>query len=211
MVLEDHYVYVKKTTEGIMFLTLYVDDMLLAGNNIEMIQTTQKWLLSIFEMKVMGKARYVLSVEISRNRSNKLLGLIQEAYINKILECFRMHYSKPMDTPVEKGLTLSLDQCPKTYKEKERMSNVPYTSAIGSLMYVMLCTRPDICYAIGLVSRYQSNLGPAHWQAVKRIFRYLRGTSDLVLCYQNWDLRLRGCLDADWDGDLDSLLELMIL
>ena len=96
MVLEDHYVYVKKTTEGIMFLTLYVDDMLLAGNNIEMIQTTQKWLLSIFEMKVMGKARYVLSVEISRNRSNKLLGLIQEAYINKILECFRMHYSKPV-------------------------------------------------------------------------------------------------------------------
>ena len=94
-----------------------------------------------------------------------------------------MHYSKPVDTPVEKGLTLSLDQCPKTDKEKERMSNVPYASAVGSLMYAMLCTRPDICFAVGLVSRYQSNSGLTHWQTVKRIFRYLR-TSDLVLCYQ---------------------------
>ena len=70
----------------------------------------------------------------------------QEAYINKILECFRMHYSKPVDTPVEKGLTLSLDQCPKTDKEKERMSNVPYVSAVGSLMYAMLRTRPDMLF-----------------------------------------------------------------
>ena len=111
----------------------------------------------------MGEARYVLGVEIFINRFKELLGLSQEAYINKILEQFRMHYSKPMDTPVEKGLTLSIDQCPKTDKEKERMSNVPYASAIGSLMYAMLCTRPDICFAVGLVSRYQSNPGLAHW------------------------------------------------
>jgi len=73
-----------------------------------------------------------------------------------------MHYSKCVGTPVEKGLTLSLDQCPKTDKEMERMNNVPYASAIGSLMYVMLCTQLDTCFAVGLVSRYQSNPGPAH-------------------------------------------------
>jgi len=145
MVSEDHCVYVKKTTEGFVFLTLYVDDILLAGNNMEMIQTTKKWLSSIFEMKDMGEARYVLGVEIFRNRAKKLLDLSQEAYINKILERFRMHYSKLVDTPVEKGLTLSIDQCPKIDKEKERMSNVPYASAIQSLMYAMLCTRPNIC------------------------------------------------------------------
>ena len=65
----------------------------------------------------MGEVRYVLGVEISQNRSKKFLVLSQEAYVNKILECFRMHYSKLVDTPVEKGLTLSLDQCPKTDKE----------------------------------------------------------------------------------------------
>ena len=197
MVSEDHCVYVKKTTKGIMFLTLYVDDILLAGNNMEMIQTTKQWLSSVFEMKDMGEARYVLGVEIIRNRSKKLLGLSQEAYINKILERFRMHFSKPVDTPVEKGQTLSLDQCPKTDKEKERMSNVPYASAVGSLMYAMLCTRPDICFAVGLVSCYQSNLGPTHWRAVKRIFRYLYGTSGLVLYYQGGDIKLRGYTVAD--------------
>ena len=110
-------------------------------------------------MKDMGEVRYVLSVEIIRNRPKKLLGMSLEAYINKVLERFHMHYSKPIDTPIGKGLTLSPDQCPKTDKEKEAMSNVPYASAVGSLMYAMLCIRPDICFAIGLVSRYQSNPG----------------------------------------------------
>ena len=96
-----------------------------------------------------------------------------------------MHDSKPVDTPVEKGLTLSIDQCPKTDKEKEKMSNVPYASAIESFMYAMLCTLPDICFAVGLVSHYQSNQGLAHCQDIKRIFCYLHGTSDLVICYQN--------------------------
>jgi len=99
---------------------------------------------------------------------------------------------------------LSLDQCLKIDKQKEAMSNVPYTSAIGSLMYVMLCTRPDICFAVGLVSRYQSNPRQAHWQAVKRVMHYLRGTTDLVLCYQGVDFKLRGYLNTDWGGDPDE-------
>jgi len=152
-------------------------------------------------MKDMGEAKYVLGMEIVKNRTKKLLGMYQEAYIKRVLESFRMHYSKPVDTPVEKGLTLSLDQCPKTEQEKEKMKDVPHASAIGSLMYAMLCTRLDICFAIGLVSRYQSNLGPTHWQAVKRIMRYLHGTTNLVLYYQGRDLKLRGYSDADWGGD----------
>ncbi|XP_030970829.1 secreted RxLR effector protein 161-like [Quercus lobata] len=84
------------------------------------------------------------------------------------------------------------------------MARVPYASAVGSLMYAMLCTRPDICFAVGMVSRYQSNPGPVHWQAVKRIFRYLRGTLDLIVCYQGGDLRLRGYSDVDWASDRDE-------
>jgi len=120
------------------------------------------------------------------------------------LERFRMHYFKPIDTPVEKALTLSTDQCPKTDKEKERLGNVPYASDTESLMFVMLCTRPDICFAVGLLSPYQSNPRLAHWQAVKQIFHYLCRTSDLILCYQNGNLRLRGYTNADWGGDLDE-------
>jgi len=111
----------------------------------------------------MGETRYVLGMVIIRNRPEKLLGMSQEAYIKKVLERFHMHYSKPVDTPVEKGLTLSLDPCLRTDKEKEVMSNVPYASAIESLMYAMLYTRLVIYFAVGLVSRYQSNPRLAHW------------------------------------------------
>ena len=115
-----------------------------------------------------------------------------------------MQDSKPMDTPVKKSLSLSLDMCPKTPEEKEKMFRVPYASAVGSLMYAMMCTRPDICYVVGLVSQFQSNPSQKHWMAVKRILRYLKGTSDYMLCYQGKkDLRLIGYSDADWGGDVD--------
>ncbi|XP_071714330.1 secreted RxLR effector protein 161-like [Rutidosis leptorrhynchoides] len=84
--------------------------------------------------------------------------------------------------------------CPQTLKEKQKMKNVPYTSAVGSLMYAMMCTRPDICFAVSMVSRYQSNPGLTHWKAVKRILRYLKGTSHYSLCYEGNDLQMRGIL-----------------
>ncbi|XP_070002703.1 secreted RxLR effector protein 161-like [Nicotiana sylvestris] len=152
-------------------------------------------------MKDMSETDYILGVKIERDRSNKLLSLSQETYIKKILERFRMNSCKSMDTPIERGEILSLEMCPKTENEKEDMSRVPYSSVVGSLMYAMMCTRPDICYVVGLVSRYQSNPGRDHWKAVKRIFRYLKGTADYSLCYSGNDLYLRGYTDADWAGD----------
>ena len=108
-----------------------------------------------------------------------------------------MHDCKPMDTPVEKNLSLSLVMCPKAPNEKEQMSKVPYSRAVGSLMYVMMCRSLDICYTIGLVSIFQSNQGQKHWMVVKRILRYLKGTSDYVLCYQGKDLHLVGYINTD--------------
>uniref|UniRef100_A0A2N9HTN5 Integrase catalytic domain-containing protein n=1 Tax=Fagus sylvatica TaxID=28930 RepID=A0A2N9HTN5_FAGSY len=130
--------------------------------------------------------------------------LSQGTYIKKILECFHMHNSKPIDTPMEKGYILSLDQCPKNDEEKNQMSKVPYAPTIGSLMYAMLCTRLDICFAVGIVSRYQSNPGLAHWRVVKKILQYLRGNIDHALCYHGGDLRLTGYSDADWASDKDE-------
>ncbi|XP_070023085.1 secreted RxLR effector protein 161-like [Nicotiana sylvestris] len=105
-----------------------------------------------------------------------------------------------MDTSIATGETLSLEMCPKTENEKEDMFRVPYSSAVGSLMYAMRSTRPDICYTVGLVSRYQSNLGRYHWKAVKRIFRYLKGTVDYSIYYSGNDLYKR-YTNADWVGD----------
>jgi len=149
----------KRSNNSFIILSLYANDILIAGNSKEMIDTTKKWLSSNFEMKDMGKASYVLGVKIIRDRAKRLLGLTQETYIKKMLERYHMQDSKPMDTPVDKSLSLSCDMCPKTLEEQEKTSRVPYASVVGSLMYVMMCTLPDIFYVVGLVSRYQLNPG----------------------------------------------------
>eukprot|EP00253_Pinus_taeda_P012255 PITA_12255 len=97
----------------------------------------------------------------------------------------------------------------KTQEEEEDMSCVPYASAVRSLMYAMVCTRPDIAHAVGVLSRFMSKPGKEHWTAVKHVFRYLRGTSDYGLCYQGRTgldrvLDIRGFVDLDWAGDLDQ-------
>ena len=92
-----------------------------------------------------------------------MLGLSQVGYINKVLERFSMQNSKKGLLPFRHGAPLSDDQRPKTLDEENMMRQVPYASTIGSLMYAMLCTGPDIYYSVGMVSQYQSNLGPKHW------------------------------------------------
>ena len=89
-----------------------------------------------------------------------------------------------MTTLIAKNHELSYKKCPQKAKEKERMKKVPYANAIGCLMYVMMCIRPDIYYVVGLISKFQSNPGIMHWKAVKRVLRYLKGTVDFSLCYQ---------------------------
>ncbi|KAH9649806.1 hypothetical protein KPL70_026120 [Citrus sinensis] len=88
--------------------------------------------------------------------------------------------------------------------ERKEMSRVPYASAVGSLMFVMICTRPDIAQAVGAVNRYMANPGGEHWITVKRILRYIRGTSDVALCYGGLEFTVRGYVDSDFAGDLDK-------
>ena len=106
--------------------------------------------------------------------------------------------------PTRHGITFSKQQCPQTPQEEEDMRRIPYASAVGSLMYAMLCTRPDICYAVGVVSRFQSNPGPDHWVAVKHILKYLKRTRDYMLVYSRGNLDLLGYTDSDFQGDKDS-------
>ena len=95
-------------------------------------------------MKDLGEAAYILGIKIYRYRPNRLLDLSQRTYIDKILKRFSMDNSKRALLPVIKGIKLSVTQCLATMKEKEEMSSKPYASAIGSLMYAMLCTQPDL-------------------------------------------------------------------
>ena len=121
-------------------------------------------------------------------RLKRLLGLSQETYIKKMLKHYDMHDCKPMDSHIKRNLSLSLDICPKKSKEKEQMSKVPYSSVVKSLIYGMMCTRPNIFYVVGLARKFQYNPSIKHWMTVKRILRYLKGTIDYVFFYKEKDL-----------------------
>ena len=111
----------------------------------------------------------------------------------------------PGDTPVAKGDKFSLHQCPKNELEKKDMERFPYASAIGSLMYAQVCTRPDIAYIVGMLGRYLSNPGMDHWKKAKRVMRYLQRTKDYMLTYRRSShLEIVGYSDSDFAGCLDS-------
>ena len=107
--------------------------------------------------------------------------------------------------PIVKGDRFNLDQCPKNDLEREQMKNIPYASAVGSLMYVPVCTRPDIAFTVGMLGRYQSNPGMDHWKATKKVMRYLQGTKDYMLMYRRTNnLEVIGYSNLDYAGCIDS-------
>ncbi|KAK8926175.1 hypothetical protein KSP39_PZI018367 [Platanthera zijinensis] len=116
-----------------------------------------------------------------------------------------MTESKAVSTPLGQQFRLSSQQCPNSEEERQKMLRVPYASVIGCLMYAMICTRPDIAQVVSVVSRYMGNLGRKHWEAVKWILRYLKGTPDVGLLFRrSKDVgALEGFVDSDYAGDLD--------
>ena len=108
-----------------------------------------------------------------------------------------------MSTSLASHFRLSKNQSPQSEEDKDYMAKVPYASAIGSLMYAMVYTRPDIGHAVGVVSRFMSNPGKIHWEAVKWIFRYLQGTTEKCLSFGKGEIKVQGYVDADYGGDVD--------
>ena len=141
----------------VVFLVLYVDNILLMGNDIPTLLSVKQWLGKCFAMKDLGEAETILGIRIYRDRSCRLLGLSQEKYIDKVLKRFSMENSKKGNIPLQQGVILSKKDCPTTKEQREYMSKVPYASAIGSIMYAMLCTRVDVAHALSVTSRFQQD------------------------------------------------------
>ncbi|KAL8157159.1 hypothetical protein AgCh_002026 [Apium graveolens] len=185
-------------------LLLYVDDMLIAVSNMREINRLKRQMSEEFEMKDMGAAKQILGMSIIRDRTEGTLKLSQEKYVEKLLQKFSVQDTKTRSTPLASHFNLTKKQSPKTDEGKKDMAKVPYASAVGSLMYAMVCTRPDIAHAVGVVSRFMSNPGREHWEAVKWLLRYLKGTSKVALCFSKKDVILEGFSDADLGGCLDT-------
>ncbi|KAL0427907.1 UNVERIFIED_CONTAM: Retrovirus-related Pol polyprotein from transposon TNT 1-94 [Sesamum latifolium] len=163
----DPCLYFKYYSHIPMFLVLYVDDMLIAGSNITLIVELQNNLSKNFKMKDLGDAKKILGMSIERNRKSSTIFLNQKSYVKNVVEKFSMSNAKPTSVPLAAHFQLCKNQSPNSETEKERMKNIPYSNAIGSVMYLMVSTRPDIAYTVSCLSRFMSNAGMPHWEALK--------------------------------------------
>ncbi|KAG8497793.1 hypothetical protein CXB51_007423 [Gossypium anomalum] len=150
----DSCVYFKKNSNGsFVYLLLYVDDMLIAVKDKGEIRKVKAQLSEEFEMKDLGPAKKILGMEILRDRKASKLYLSQKGYIEKVLCRFNMQSAKPVSTPLAAYFRLSSALSPQSDDEIEYMLHVPYSSAVGSLMYAMVCSRPDLSYAVSAFGR----------------------------------------------------------
>ncbi|KJK73492.1 hypothetical protein H634G_11271 [Metarhizium anisopliae BRIP 53293] len=150
-------------------------------------------------MTDLGHCSYYLGMTVARDRKNRTIRLSQKGYIEKVLKDFGMCEAKPQYTPMKTDQI----ETPEGYEPTDEIKTW-YAKAIGSLMYAMLGTRPDIAYAVSYCSRFLAKPTEAHRAAVKRIMRYLKATIDLCLVYEGEIEPLTGFTDSDWAGDRET-------
>ncbi|GKB98291.1 retrotransposon protein, putative, ty1-copia subclass [Tanacetum coccineum] len=171
------------------------------------IGSTKSLLKKEFDMKELGEAKKILGLDIVRDRSRKIMRVSQFGYVSKILNNFRIDNGKSVQIPLGGHFKLSLKDCPVKDCDVERMSKVPYANAAGRLMYLMVCTRPDITYTISVVSRYLAYPGKNHLEAIKWILKYLRDTANVGLAYgtdHGNHVNVTGFVDSNYFKDPDK-------
>ena len=179
---------------------MYVDDIVLAGSSDKQMVQVKETLAKQFQVKDMGELHYFLGVNIDQDKQSNRVCIGQPAYTSSVLQKFGMEHAKPVNTAVDTAVKLV-----KATEEDECVDQKRYQSAVGSLLYLSPATRPDITYAVSNVANYSAKPTKQHWTAVKRIMRYLKGTSNSGLVYSEDEQReCVGFSDADWDGDLDD-------
>lgn len=191
----DPCIYYLKNEKQFILVLVYVDDLLIAGNEISKIEEIKNGLKREFEIKDMGKANYCLGIEIIRSHNE--ITLIQRKYIREALEKFEMKNANGVSVPGIANKKFEL--CNSSYDEK-----VPYRELIGTLMYLAVVSRPDILNRVVNLAQFVTGFKREHWIAAKRILRYLKQTIDLGLKYKKGSFNLIGFTDADWGADIND-------
>lgn len=182
-----------------------LQNVLIFSNNDEIKRNVICELEKNFEMKTLGDVSTILGIRVSRNYERNTISLDQERYLEDILLKFGMHDANPVKTPIDLNQRISKTMNESEMDtEEENNENFPYREAIGSLLFLAMISRPDITFAVNLLSRFCEKPLNAHWQAVKRVMRYLRGTSKYKLTYGEMNEELKGFCDADWAADVDE-------
>ena len=179
-----------------MIVVLYVDDVIFTSNDIYLIENFKSVIKDEFEMTDMGFLRYFLGIEVDQN--DKGIFISQSRYVNQVLGRFKMQECKAAITPTVMGLKLSREDNSKDFNPSL------YKSIVDSLMY-LTATKPDIMHVVSLISRFMDTPKEAHWQATKRILRYVKGTKMFGILYHTSEHSdLVGYTDSDWAGSVDD-------
>ena len=174
----DPCIFSKGKGKEALIAVIYVDDILIASNNESEINKLTKHLASEFQIKDLGEVKYCLGIEFTRNKME--IKMNQKVYIENMLEKFGMKESKPVSTPMDCNVKLK-----KAINESENQNkDLPFRELVGSLMYLAVCTRPDIAYAVSNLSQFSNCYDKSHWTAAKRVLRYLKGTSSVGLYFK---------------------------
>ncbi|THG92494.1 hypothetical protein EW026_g8421 [Hermanssonia centrifuga] len=193
----DYGVFFAIDANNITVLAIHVDDCAITGSSTPLISEYKRRIGEKYPLTDLGEVSWLLGIKVARDREARTLSLSQHAYIDSILARFNFTDLKPSSIPMDPNLQLTKSQCPTSLADIARMRKIPYREAIGSLMYAAVGTRPDISFAISTLAQFSQNPGWTHWEAVKRVFRYLLGTKNLVLQYGGVQRGLEGYVDAD--------------
>jgi len=166
--ISDSCVFLGCVENSVVYLALFIDDGLIASKNKNALETVVRKSTK-FEITLENGNNFV-GMQLERNRDSKTMFIHQEAYALHILNKFNMSEAKPLGVPADAHVSLKPSEIANNYLA------APFREAVGSLMFLAVVTRPDLTYAVNSVSRYLSNPDESHWQAVKRIFKYLKGT-----------------------------------
>lgn len=196
----DSCLYMKYCDNDQIYVLLYVDDLLVFGTKISLITQLKNVLNQEFKMKDLGLVTNFLGIHIKQNMETGVTELSQKEYLENVLKRFQMENCKPMLTPIDQNFNGKiLENCNSTAdKNIEKLCR----QIIGCLMYAVSGTRPDLCFAVSLLSRYQKCASYMLLAALKRVLRYVKHTLHYKLIYKCKDDILEGYYDADWGGDL---------
>ena len=178
-------------------VVVHVNDFTVAADSMALIDAFSTGLRKHVELMDLGELHWMLSLEVKHDREAGHIHISQHMYIDSILRHFGFNKLKLLSTPFDTQVRLTHEQAPATAEEFALMRDVPYCEAVGVLNWAMLAMCPDIAFTVSTVARFSANPGPAHWDTVKHIFRYLASTHDLWLSYSKTKRTLKGFVDAN--------------
>jgi len=182
----------------------WTNDVLEASSTIEGKHLAKSQLASSYEIKDLGKAKFILGMQIDRNTHGDIT-LLQEAYCKCLLKRFNITSCLPATTPLPPGTILSIEDYPATPNEENKMKDTPFQEALGLLMWLQVVTRPDLAFSVNILAHFAHNLGKAHWNALKHILAYVQGTKHYGITYKGGSsLKPIEYVDSNYAGYRDT-------